>query len=259
MLSQHGVSKHWALSELERGTRPTFLGPAQCPTGSFSAHIQGGVLCVDPSCPFNGLPKETMKNPNESVYKAFGETTVAYFNKVCSMRAQGGSGSFYPNMTAHQVSGFIRSLAWRPFDHPEVKSPCRAFIADHDEVGVVGVVPAEQVPEDAQLFTEDPKNTGNVDVVWRTEKQLVQLVHFTVVILGPDGDNESVYTFHPGDPVPASRIPRRMEFGELGVVDLHGKRVSRAFLKEYNVKWVKLAQVELNLTGARQVLSALEQ
>lgn len=142
----------------------------------------------------------------------------AYFTKCLEMRAglsASALGSTYPRLHAEGLRAAIMSLEWDLYEHPEVKAPAVAFIA-RGFGGEVGVVPVSELASGCEIELSDPKETGFVEGVVRNWTFPRPKVDFTVAILGPDEKgNETLYTFHPGDPVRPSRAPSK---GLIGTV-----------------------------------------
>jgi hypothetical protein len=141
-----------------------------------------------------------------------------YFTKCLQMRAGGSGlamGSIYPRMKVETLRTAISGLEWDLYEHAEVKAPCVAFIA-RSFGGEEGIVAVKQLASGCEIELIDPKETGFVEGVVRNWTFPRPKVDFTVAILGPDEKGtETLYTFHPGNPVRPSRAPSKGLLGEV--------------------------------------------
>lgn len=144
-----------------------------------------------------------------------------YWKNTLLQRIDGETtcGSFYPGV--HFIEELERILidsSWGHYDAPNLMEGCTAFVAKNVG-GVLGIVNLSLLPADHPVVLDDRKNTGNVSAtVKRSSDSYGEFVDFTVIILGMEQGEEVVFTFHPGDPVQASRVKT-----ELGY---HGKVVT---------------------------------
>jgi hypothetical protein len=150
------------------------------------------------------------------VREAIKNTPIEYWTKCLAMRAGrggGSSGSTFPGVHPSGLDWTLKNIEWEEYSHPAVKSPAACFRAAMP--GRMGIVALSTLPRGTQIRLEDPKSTGTfegriVHSPQDKEPYDVQEVEFTVIILGPNGNKEGVYTFHPGDPIPPSQITKAL-------------------------------------------------
>lgn len=102
----------------------------------------------------------------------------------------------------------LHTHPWEPYEHPAVMAGCAAFACPLG--GRVGLVHLATLAPDHPVRLLDPKGTGFVEAVVEgtaDDRTRGSAATFTVAILGPDDGREVVYTFHPGAPIPPSRVP----------------------------------------------------
>lgn len=149
------------------------------------------------------------------------QNPVDYWATTCAQRAganPNAAGSVYERLSADEVEWLVKGAkGWELYEHPALMHGCVAFKV-HGLVGRVGVVDLAKLAGDATVVLDDRKNTGAVSATVRGV--LGDTVDFTVIILGLHEGKEVVYTFHPGEPVPASEV--KVESG------LHGKEITAA-------------------------------
>lgn len=127
-----------------------------------------------------------------------------YFEKCLQQRLKNGIGSTTDCETVEEMESKLMSAKWSPWiDTKGVLSPCcKAFFTD-DIPGYHGMLDIDQFPDDALCYFNDFKKTGFLSLCMKTDKR--ERVDFTILITGPEeGIGDCMYTFHPGNPVPAS-------------------------------------------------------
>jgi hypothetical protein len=155
-----------------------------------------------------------------------------YFDACCRMRSAraGGTGSTY-RLPPDRLKTMFLAMMWEPYDHPAIEKPAVAFKATFFG-GCFGMIRLDELASGCEIELVDPKGTGFVEGVVRNWPGRKPTVDFTVAILGPhpkDG-RETLYTFHPGDPVPPSRIEAQLE----------GQILTPSQARKLGLEWVKL-------------------
>ena len=140
-----------------------------------------------------------------------------YFEKTVAGRLpKTGAGSIVVGFeSAEELEQALITVTWEQYSHPALMAGTEAF-KTKDIRGMLGVIDLVDLPADAVVTLDDRKNTGKVSCV--VEGVRGHDVDFTVIILGPEQDEEVVFTFHPGDPVNPSQIQ-----AEPG---MHGRQVA---------------------------------
>lgn len=140
-----------------------------------------------------------------------------YFEKTLSQRAElsgCAAGSIYEGIDEKQLEQMLLNAKWEEYSHEAVMSGCQAFKALMP--GRLGIVDLRSLPVGTVVSLDDRKNTGKVSAIVQGVRG--PEVDFTVIILGPEQDEEVVYTFHPGDPVRPSQVQ--------ATPGLHGRQVA---------------------------------
>jgi hypothetical protein len=131
------------------------------------------------------------------------EHVPGHFEMTLASRQPGGTGSVFRSRTSRKD---LERAEWLRYDSPHVAPGCVSFVT-YDLPGHLGVVPLADVPCGQRVRFEDPKGTGFPSVVTTVRGPVGPSVGSTTIILGDRHGREVVYTFHPGDPIPPSRIP----------------------------------------------------
>ena len=158
---------------------------------------------------------------NTRVQEAIRATDVEYWQRLLATRAglsDEAQGSVVPDVNASQLEQLLLTADWQSYDHPNIMDGCTAFTATIS--GQMGLVNLRDVPGDTLVTLEDPKGTGKVSAVISGVRG--NQVDFTIIILGPDEDSEgnslpnteTVWTFHPGEPVRPSAVSAQSMAGE---------------------------------------------
>ena len=125
----------------------------------------------------------------------------AYAERMFAQRLpEGGMGSVYPDFhSREELEAALRNANYHLAEHPAIAPMCVAFVTT-DLNGEYGMELLSNLPDDVQLRIEDPKNTGKVSLVVEGGHRIA--TNETWVIIGPNDNEDVVYTFHPGQPVP---------------------------------------------------------
>lgn len=160
----------------------------------------------------------------DTVRAALSRTPALYLQSTIAQRCgDGASGSRY-HMSAACIRRALEQIEWREREHPEVKAPCRAFVATTLR-GLVGVVELALLPPSTLIQWQDFKGTGRVSaVVEQSEIGALGVESETWLIVGPSEAGEIVYTFHPGEPVAPSMVEAR---DIVGMFDIASNAVIR--------------------------------
>jgi hypothetical protein len=143
-----------------------------------------------------------MKRVIEAIENTPADYITSCIAQRCGDSAQGSTYALDPD----EMRAALLSEQWVQRDHPEVKAPCVAFVAPRWR-GRVGVLPLDAL--NALVRLEDPKRTGYLSAVVHHTADLPCSIsgdRETWLILGPHEGREVLYTFHPGEPVPPSRV-----------------------------------------------------
>ncbi len=179
------------------------------------------------------------------------ETMPTHWQELCASRSKGNAkqaGSYF-HFDEKRVGGFIQELEWEHYTHSSIKEPATGFIA-RSVFGTMNVVSIQDrcmVPSTKIIF-EDPKSTGKVEGVTEDPDIVGIRTEFAVLLVGPsplNNEQNVVYTFHPGDPIPPSTVERYFEFfnpdtSRFERVDRHGTSTTAIMAKEMGVQWVKV-------------------
>lgn len=149
------------------------------------------------------MKNEIINTYVQNAIKELKNSEPDYYNKCLTQRLFNGIGSTTECDTIEEMEDALFDANWEPWDDiNHVVSPdCKAFIT-HDIPGHYGMINLDQFnPTDIAHF-RDPKNTGMLSLCVNTDKRTD--VDYTVLITGNENGKDVMYTFHPGDPVPAS-------------------------------------------------------
>ena len=127
-----------------------------------------------------------------------------YFKKCLQQRLKNGIGSTTECETVDEMENRLMTANWTPWiDIENVLSPgCKAFKTE-DIPGYHGMLDINRFTDDTVCYFRDFKNTGFLSLCMKTDQR--ERVGYTILIVGPeDGIGDCMYTFHPGDPLPAS-------------------------------------------------------
>lgn len=144
-----------------------------------------------------------------------------YWKSTLLQRVDGPTtcGSFYPGVSdPEDLELIIRHQDWILADNvPNLMDGCVAYVAALPGQG--GIVYLKDLPGDSIVTLDDRKNTGKISATVKRGPgiQGENVVH-TTLIIGKEADEDVVFTFHPGDPVVASKVE--------ATTGLHGKTIS---------------------------------
>lgn len=163
-----------------------------------------------------------------------------YFEKCLQQRLKNGIGSTTDCETVDEMEAELMSADWSPWiDNEGVLSPCCKAFFTEDISGYHGMLDINQFPDDALCYFNDFKKTGFLSLCMKTDKR--ERVNFTILIIGPEeGIGDCMYTFHPGNPVPASTF-KSGELNEEGQKKAYkdGDTITVKEAKELGFKHVK--------------------
>jgi len=134
-----------------------------------------------------------------------------YWSWVLAQRVPGpkAKGSIFEEMTVRKLSKAIKTARWEEAQDEHVFPGCTAFKTRDIPGGMYGVVPLEDLPDDADLIILDQKNTGYASLCVNGGMRVP--ARETWIILGPcDTGEEVVYTLHPGAPTDRAKTPTDM-------------------------------------------------
>lgn len=107
------------------------------------------------------------------------------------------------------IEDALRASSWGPYTHEAILPQCTAF-RTFDLVGRLGLVGLADLPAMTPVELRDPKGTGKAEATVRFPKSEADsrrpFLPYVIAILGPSGDGECVWTFHPGPPIVPSMI-----------------------------------------------------
>lgn len=163
-----------------------------------------------------------------------------YFEKCLQQRLKNGIGSTTDCETVEEMEAKLMSADWSPWiDNEGVLSPCCKAFFTEDISGYHGMLDINQFPDDALCYFNDFKKTGFLSLCMKTDKR--ERVNFTILIIGPEeGIGDCMYTFHPGNPVPASTF-KSGELNEEGQKKAYqdGDTITVKEAKEIGFKHIK--------------------
>ena len=163
-----------------------------------------------------------------------------YFEKCLQQRLKNGIGSTTDYETVEEMEAKLMAANWSPWiDTKGVLSPCCKAFFTEDISGYHGMLDINQFPDDALCYFNDFKKTGFLSLCMKTDKR--ERVNFTILIIGPEeGIGDCMYTFHPGNPVPASTF-KSGELNEEGQKKAYqdGDTISVKEAKEIGFKHIK--------------------
>ena len=163
-----------------------------------------------------------------------------YFEKCLQQRLKNGIGSTTDCETVDEMEAKLMSAKWYPWIDAEgvLSTRCKGFLTD-DITGYHGMLDINQFPDDAVCYFNDFKKTGFLSLCMKTDQR--ERVDFTILITGPEeGIGDCMYTFHPGNPVPASTF-KSGELNEEGQKKAYkdGDTITVGEAKELGFKHVK--------------------
>lgn len=163
-----------------------------------------------------------------------------YFEKCLQQRLKNGIGSTTDYETVYEMEHALMAADWSPWiDNEGVLAPgCKGFLTK-DIKGYHGMLDINQFPDDAECYFNDFKKTGFLSLCMKTDKR--ERVDFTILITGSEeGIGDCMYTFHPGNPVPASTF-KSGELNEEGQKKAYqdGDTITVGEAKELGFKHVK--------------------
>jgi hypothetical protein len=159
---------------------------------------------------FKNLLKENEDMNVSGARQAFENTSDDYLQKTLESRNPPGTGSEFSRVMTIEE---LKNASWKPYQHPSVKSPNIAYIANIP--GKIGVIEIDNLPDQTPVrFQLSHNGTGGksgkaTEVVAKFDTSLTS-TNATVAITGPSfpgyfknsADHFIVYTFHPGEPLP---------------------------------------------------------
>lgn len=126
-----------------------------------------------------------------------------YWKATLTQRLVGGAGSCYEQFTTtEELETAILGCNWEETTHPNIMLPCIAFKAQLP--GRFGMVRISNLPDDIELISLDPKNTGKVSVA--AKGVLGEIVPESYLIVGEEQGKMVIFTFHPGEPLRPSEV-----------------------------------------------------
>lgn len=179
---------------------------------------------------------------NKQIYDLIQKTKKVlpdYFKSCLQQRLATGIGSTTDYTTVEDLENALMTANWSPWiDTAGVLAPgCRAVITT-DISGHHGMLDLADFNPDDVCHFNDFKKTGFLSLCINTDKR--QDVGFTILISGPEeGLGEVVYTFHPGNPVPASTFKVGDVHEETGKAYKDGDEITVAEAMKLGFKHVK--------------------
>lgn len=144
---------------------------------------------------------------NKHVYDCINrlkDNVPAYYNSCLAQRLANGMGSTTDFASVEALEAALLNANWEPWvDYKDVLAPgCSGFITK-DIPGHHGMIPLTKFSDDQICTFRDPKDTGFLSLCVATNERTD--VDYTILIIGNEpGIGEVMFTFHPGDPEPAS-------------------------------------------------------
>ncbi len=123
-----------------------------------------------------------------------------------SLKARQGGGSWYP-APIEEIEADLLVAKWYGYPHPKIMKGCFGAVAPRMP-GMLGVVPLADLPPDTTFVLIDfHAEPGYCELLLEGATRLQNVGH-TTLILGPreNGEEEIVWTFHPGDPIDPSEV-----------------------------------------------------
>lgn len=162
-----------------------------------------------------------------------------YFNSCLRQRLADGIGSTTDYTTVEDLENALMKAHWSPWvDRTGVLAPgCRAVITT-DIPGHHGMLDLADFKQDDVCHFNDFKKTGYLSLCINTDMR--KDVGFIILIIGPeDGLGEVMYTFHPGNPVPASTFKAGEPNEKTGKAYKDGDEITVAEAMKLGFKHVK--------------------
>jgi len=137
------------------------------------------------------------------------ESDPEFWKRVCDQNDPrvtkvGGVLSIRPGYEGN-IESALRTCEWSAYEVPEVIAPMAIF-RTFDFAGTMGVVDLRTLSPYLLVRLLDPNRTGLSEAyIYRDRGEVVPFITMT---LGP-GKRETVWTFHPGPPIPPSTVPTR--------------------------------------------------
>lgn len=147
------------------------------------------------------------------------EHDPVYYKKCLEQRLCSGKGSITEYTTVEDLEYALMHHSWYSYEHPAIADGCRAFVCTSIR-GWLGMAPLSKLDLDYMCTLLDVKGTGKLSLVLTDARNQFKRwpVDYTVLIVGDDGYGASMFTFHPGDPLPPSRLSSDGK-NELGLKD----------------------------------------
>jgi hypothetical protein len=167
------------------------------------------------------------------------KTLPGYFESCIKQRLADGLGSTTDFRSVDALENALLTASYVPFEDNGALIPGCYAVKTYDIPGHLGIVPVDSLPDEAVLTLRDPKNTGFLSACTATQQRTD--VDFTVLIIGKedDGDNEVMYTFHPGAPVPPPSLKAGVPNEVTGKEYHDGDQITVAEAKSLGIMDVK--------------------
>ena len=182
-------------------------------------HLQ---LMLDAVKERSSIINESKETTNNFIKDAFTNASKIQFGDknyqevMLAQRIAGptNAGSSYEGVTADELKSSIFNAKWSETTHESVDAEkgYRVFTTEDLPKGIVGIADIKDMPENAEFYAIDPKQTGKISIGISSEymKDNAPVTNTTYMITGPemiDGEElQVVQTFHPGEPVSPSII-----------------------------------------------------
>jgi len=158
------------------------------------------------------------------------QTTMSdYWNKTLNQRSAKSSmvaGSRY-DMGPKEIEQMLLNSEWELFNDPSIGGGAVGFKANLP--GFMGMISISKLGPGEKVKLDDRKGTGFFSII--CNQKIGDPVNYTVILLGPEGDKEVVWTFFPGSPTPMKGIPADASMNGKEITVEEAKKMGFEFAK----------------------------
>ena len=156
---------------------------------------------------------------------------VSYWHDTLDQRAglSGKSlGSIYPGISSDKLESIVKGAKWVEYSHQDILPVAQGFRADIP--GEMGIVSLSEIPKGTELRLDDQKGVGKLSLVAVGIER--KSVDFSVLLLGPNGDDTVVWTFFPGEPIQPSELKAGDDYDHGDVITFEeARKLGFSFVK----------------------------
>ena len=159
---------------------------------------------------------------------------VSYWHDTLDQRAGlsgKAQGSVYPGISSDDLEALVKGAKWVEYSHKDILPVAQGFRANIP--GQMGIVSISEIPTGTELRLDDQKGTGKLSLVAVGVER--KSVDFSVLLLGPNGDDIVVWTFFPGEPIQPSEL-------KASEVYRHGDVISFEEARKLGFSFVKVGE-----------------